>query len=62
MDIPGLGGVRCVEKGVRFLRPLFSKSIGLGFWMGFDIWLRLSKNTMKRRWEEVDPALSGMKR
>ena len=50
MDIPGLGGFRCVEKGVIFLGPLFSKNIGLGFWMGFDIWLRLGKNAMKRNW------------
>ena len=52
MDIPGLGGFRCVEKGVRFLRPLFPKNVGLGFWVGFDIWLRLAKNVMNRGWEE----------
>ena len=51
MDIPGLGGFRCVEKGVRFFGPLFPKNIGLGFWMGFDIWLRLAKNAMKQGWE-----------
>ena len=62
MDIPGLGGFRCVEKGARSFGPLFSKNIGLGFWMGFDIWLRLAKNVMKRGWEEGIPALSGMKR
>ena len=62
MDIPGLGGFRCVEKGVRCLEPLFSKNIGLGFWMGFDIWLRLGKNVMKRCWEEGVPALSGINR
>ena len=33
MDIPGLGGLRCVEKGVRFFGPWFPKNIGLGFWM-----------------------------
>ena len=60
MDIPGLGGCRCVEKGVRFFGPLFPKNVGLGFWMGFDIWLRLGKSAMKRRWEEGVPALSGM--
>ena len=37
MDIPGLGGFRCVAKGVRFVGPLFPKNIGLGFWVGFDI-------------------------
>ena len=42
--------------------PLFPKNIGLGFWMGFDIWLRLVKNAMKRGWEEGVPALLGMKR
>ena len=69
MDIPGLGGFRCVEKGVRFSGPLFpkniafvSKNIGLGFWMGFDICLRLGKNVMKRGWEEGVPALLGMRR
>ena len=62
MDIPGLGGFRCVEKGVRFFGPLFSKNIGLGFLMGFDIWLRLGKNAMKRGWEEGVPDLPGMKR
>ena len=62
MDIPGLGGCRCVEKGVRFLGPLFPKNIGLGFWMGFDIWLRLGKNVMKRGWEAGVPALSGINR
>ena len=45
-----------------FFGPLFSKNIGLGFWMGFDIWLRLGKNVMKRGWEEGVPALLGMKR
>ena len=29
MDIPGLGGFRCVEKGVRFLGPLFPKNVAL---------------------------------
>ena len=62
MDIPGLGGLRCVEKGVRLFGPLFPKNIGLGFWMGFDIWLRLGKNVTKRGWEEGVPALSGMNR
>ena len=61
MDIPGLGGFRCVEKGVRFFGPLFPKSIGLGFGMGFDIWLRLGKNAMKRGWEEGVCILLGMK-
>ena len=51
MDIPGVGGLRCVEKDVRFLGALVSKNIGLGFWVGFDIWLRLAKNAMKRGWE-----------
>ena len=59
MDIPGLGGCRCVEKGVRFVRSLLPKTIGLGFWMGFDIWLRLGKNVLKRGWEEGVLALSG---
>ena len=62
MDIPGLGGCKCVEEGVRFFGPLFSKNIGLGFWMGFDIWLRLAKHAMKRSWEEGIPALLDMKR
>ena len=62
MDIPGLGGCKCVEKGVRICGPLFPKNIGLGFWMGFGIWLRLDKNAMKRCWEEGVPALLGMKR
>ena len=62
MDVPGLGGFRCVEKGVRFLKPLFPKNIGLGFLMGFDIWLRLGKHAMKRGWEEGVPDLLGMKR
>ena len=48
--VPDLGG------------PLFPKNIGLGFLMGFDIWLRLGKNAMKRGWEEGVPALLGMKR
>ena len=61
MDIPGLGGCRCVEKGVRFFGALVSKNIGLGFWMGFDIWLRLGKNAMKRGWEEGVRILLGMK-
>ena len=61
MDIPGLGGLRCVEKGVRFFKPLFPKNIGLGFWMGFDIWLRLGKNVTKRGWEEGVRILLGMK-
>ena len=51
MDIPGLGGFRCVEKGVIFLGPLFPKNIGLGFLMGFDIRLRLGKNAMNKGWE-----------
>ena len=69
MDIPALGSFRCVEKGVRFFGPVFpknialvSKNIGLGFWMGFDIWLRLGKTALKRGWEEGVPALSRMKR
>ena len=61
MDIPGLGGLRCVEKGVRFVGTLFPKNIGLGFWMGFDIWLHLGKNAMKRGWEEGVRILLGMK-
>ena len=44
-----------------FLGPLFPKNIGLGFWMGFDIWLRLAKNAMKRGWEEGVRILLGMK-
>ena len=48
----------CFQK----ILPLFPKNIGLGFWMGFDIWLRLGKNAMKRGWEEGVPALLGMKR
>ena len=62
MHILGFGGCRCVEKGARFGGPLFPKNIGHGFWMGFDIWLRLGKNAMKRGWEEGFPALLGMKR
>ena len=62
MDIPGLGGCRCVEKGVRFWRPLFPDNVGLGFWMGFDICLRLVKNVTKRGREEGVPVLSGMNR
>ena len=61
MDIPGPGGCRCVKKGVNFFGPLFAKSIGLGFWMGFDIWLRLAENAMKRGWEEGVRILLGMK-
>ena len=41
---------------------LVSKNIGLGFWVGLDIWLRLGKNAMKKGWEEGVPALLGMKR
>ena len=41
--------------------PLFPKNIGLGFWVGFDIWLRLAKNAMKTGWEEGEGILSGMK-
>ena len=40
----------------------YSKNIGFGFWMGFDIWLRLGKNAMKRGWEEGVRILLGMKR
>ena len=29
MDIPGLGGCRCVEKGARFSEPLFPKNVAL---------------------------------
>ena len=61
MDIPGLRGCKCVEKGVRFFGPLFPKNIGLGFWMGFCISLRLGKNAMKRGWEEGVRILLGMK-
>ena len=61
MDIPGLGGLRCVEKGVRIVEPLFPKNIGLGFWVGFDIWFQLGKNAMKRSWEEGVCILLGMK-
>ena len=61
MDIPGLGCLRCVEKGVRFFGSLFPKNSGLGFWMGFDIWLRLGKNVTKRGWEEGVRILLGMK-
>ena len=39
----------------------YSKNIGLGFWMGFDIWLRLGKNAMKMGWEERVRILLGMK-
>ena len=42
--------------------PLFSKNIGLGFWVGFDFCLQLAKNAMKRGWEEGVPAPLGMKR
>ena len=42
--------------------PCFQKNIGLGFWMGFDIWLRLGKNAMKRGWEEGVRTLLCMKR
>ena len=42
--------------------PLFPKNIGLGFWVGFDIWLRLAKNAMKMGWEEGVGILLGMKR
>ena len=62
MDIPGLGGCKCVEKGVRIFGPLFPKNIGLGFSMGFHIWLRLAKNAMKRGWEGGVRILLGMKR
>ena len=62
MDIPGLGGCRCVEKGARFLGPLFPENRGLGFWMGFDIWFQLGKHVTKRGWQEGVPALSGMNR
>ena len=41
---------------------MFPKNIGLGFGMGFDIWLRLGKNAMERGWEEGVPVLLGMKR
>ena len=61
MDIPGLGGFRCVKKVVRLLGPLFPKNIGLGFWMGFDIWLRLGKYAMKMGWEEGVRILLGMR-
>ena len=44
-----------------FFGPLFPTKIGLGFGMGFDIWLRLAKNAMKRGWEEGVPVLLGMK-
>ena len=50
------------RKASDFFGPLFPKHIGLGFWMGFDIWLRLGKNAMKRGWEEGVPILLGMKR
>ena len=39
----------------------YSKNVGLGFWMGFDIWLRLGKNAMKRGWEAGVRVLLGMK-
>ena len=42
--------------------PLFPKNIGLGFWMGFDIWLRLAKNAMKMGWEAGVRIPLGMKR
>ena len=61
MDIPGFGGCRCVEKGVRIFEPLFPKNIGLGFGVGFNIWLRLAKNAMKRGWEGGVRILLGMK-
>ena len=44
-----------------FWGPLFPKNIGLGFWVGFDIWLRLAKNAMKRGWEAGFRILLGMK-
>ena len=44
-----------------FQGPCFQTNIGLGFWMGFDIWLRLGKNAMKMGWEEGVPILLGMK-
>ena len=31
MDIPGLGGFRCVEIGVRFLDPCFQNILVLDF-------------------------------
>ena len=62
MDIPGLGGCRCVEKGTRFWGPLLPKNIGLEFWVGFDIWLRHVKHVIKRAWEEGVPAFLGMNR
>ena len=58
----GLVVVDVLRKVPDFLGPLFPKNIGLGFWMGFNIWLRLGKNVMKRFWEEGVPALSGMNR
>ena len=50
----------CRERCQIFL-TLVSKNIGLGFWVGFDVWLRLGKNAMKRGWEEGVPTLLGMK-
>ena len=41
---------------------LVFKKYRLGFWLDFDIWLRLGKNVMKRGWEEGVPTLLGMKR
>ena len=58
----GLVVVDVSRKVSDFWGPLFQKNIGLGLWLGFDIWLRLAKNVMKRGWEEGVPALSGMKR
>ena len=51
-----------LKVGATRIRVLVSKNIGLGFWMGFDIWLRLGKNVTKRGWEEGVRILLGMKR
>ena len=44
-----------------FWGPLFPKNIGLGFWVGFDIWLRLAKNAVNMGWEEGVGIHLGMK-
>ena len=58
----GLVVVDVLRRVPDFCWPLFPKNIGLGFWVGFDIWLRLAKNAMKMGWEEGVGILLGMKR
>ena len=43
-----------------FEGPLFPKNVGLGFWMGFDIWPRHCKHVIERGWEDRVPTISGM--